>query len=102
MVAAIEKVRDAQSILASVKTYEMQRQQLAQQELITRQLQMIIDKQQNIEQPQHEDGRMSGKRRSFTPSETELTNIGEGKAADVGSPIGRNVNEGDSNAAKEE
>ena len=102
MVAAIEKLRDAQSILASVKAHEMQRQQLAQQEQITRQLQMIIDKQQNIEQAQEEDGRISGERRPFTPSETEPTNIGEGIAADEDSPIGRNVNEEDSNVTKEE
>ena len=76
MVAAVESVRDARSILASVKTYDMQRQQLAQQERIARQLQVIIDKQQSIEQPQGEDGHMRGDRRPFTPSDTEPTDIG--------------------------
>ena len=102
MVTAVEKVRDAQSILASVKSYEMQRQQLDQQERITRQLQMIIDKQQDIEQPQEEDGRVSRERRLFRPSETEPTNIGGGPAAGEDSPIERNINEEDSNAAEVE
>ena len=102
MVAAIEKVRDAQSILASVKSYEMQRQQLDQQERIARQLQMIIDKQQGIEQPQEEDGRVSSDRRPFRPSETEPTNIGEGPAAGEDPPIERNINEEDRNAAEVE
>ena len=102
MVAAVEKIRDAQSILASVKTYEMQRQQLDQQEQITRQLRMIIDRQQNVEQRQENDGRVSRERRPFAPLETEYTNIGEGTATGEDSPIERNINEGDNNAVEEE
>ena len=102
MFTAVEAVRDAQSTLASVKIYEMQREQLVQQQQIQKQLQMLIDKQQNIEQPQEEDRRMSSERRPFTPSEAEPTNIGEGTAADGDSPIGRSTNEEDSNAVEEE
>lgn len=103
MVAAIEAVRDAQSTLASVKMYEMQRQQLVQQEQVTKQLQMLIDKQKNTEQPQKQDGCGSRERSPFTPSEKEHTNIGGDMTAGEDSPIKRNVelNEEDSNATKD-
>ncbi len=104
MVNAVEAVRDAQSTLASVKTYEMQRQQLLQQEQITKQLQMLIDKQKNIEQPQEQDRRVSRGRSSFAHSDTEHTNIGEDTAAGEDAPTRRNfqVNEEDSDAAEDE
>ena len=101
-VAAVEKVRDAQSTLASVKIYEMQREQLIQQEQIKKQLQMLIDKQENTEQPQKQDGRGDRESSPFTPLETEPTDIGEGTATDEDSPIERNINEEDGNAAEEE
>ena len=104
MVAAVEKVRDAHSTIASVKIYEMQRQQLLQQEQITKQLQMLIDKQKNIKQSHEQDGRVSGERSLSPHSDTEHTNIGEGIAAGVDSPIRRNIqlNEEDINAAADE
>ena len=104
MVNAIEAVRDAQSTLASVKTYEMQRQQVLQQEHITKQLQTLIDKQNNIEQPQEQDGHVSRERSSFTPLETEHTTRGKDTAAAEDAPVRRNVqvNEDDSNMAEDE
>lgn len=102
MVTAVEAVRDAQSTLASVKIYEMQRQQLVQQEQIKKQLQMLIDKQKNTEQPQKREGQGSRERSPFTLSETVPTNAGEGTAAGEDSPIECNINEEDSNAAEEE
>lgn len=104
MVNAIEAVRDAQSTLASVKTYEMQRQQLLQQEQMTKQLQMLIDKQKHTEQPQEQDGRLSRERSSSQQSDTEHTNVGEGIAVGEDPPVRRNVqvDEDDSNAAEDE
>ena len=104
MVNAIEAVRDAQSTLAAVKTYEMQRQQLLQQEQVSKQLQTLIDKQKNSEQPQEQDGRVSGERSSFTPSEREHTNIGKDTAAAEDAPVTRSgqVTEEDSDAAEDE
>ena len=101
MVAAVEKIRDAQSILASVKTYEMQREQLVQQEQIKKQLQMLIDKQENTEQLQKNDVRVSRERRPFAPSDAESTNIGEGTATGEDSPIERNINGEDSTTEEE-
>ena len=103
MVAAVEAARDAQSTLGSVRMCEMQRQQLVQQEQITKQLQMLVDKQKNTEQPRKQDGRGSGERSSFTPSEMEHTTTRGDIAAGEDSPIKRSVqsNEEDSNASRD-
>ena len=103
MVTAVEAARDAQSTLGSVKMCEMQRQQLVQQEQITKQLQMLVDKQKNTEQPQKQDGRGSRERSSFTPSEMEHTTTRGDIAAGEDSPIKRSVqsNEEDSNASRD-
>ena len=77
MVAAVEKVRDAHSTIASVKIYEMQRQQLLQQEQMTKQLQMLIDKQKNIEQPQEQAGRLSMGRSPSTHLDTGTQTLGK-------------------------
>ena len=104
MVTAVETVRDAQRTLASTKTYEMQRQQLLQQEQITKQLQLLIDQQKNIEQPQEQNGRVSKKRSPSALSEIEHMNNGEDTTAGEDPPVRHNVqaNEGDSNAAENE
>ncbi len=91
MVTAVETFRDAQSTLASVRTNEMQRQQLVQQEQIAKQLQMLIDKQNGIEQPQEQDGRVSRERSPSTHSKIEHTNSGGDTTAVEDPPIRHNV-----------
>ena len=104
MVTAVEKVRDAHSTIACVKIFETQRQHLLQQEQMTRQPQMPMDKQKKIVQPQGQAGRLSVERSPSTHSDTQHTNIGEDTAAGEDPPIRRigQINEDDSNAVEDE
>ena len=77
VVTAVEKVRDAHSTIASRKIFKMQRQQLLQRNQVTRQMQMSIDKQMKIKQPQGQAGRLSMGRSPSPHSDTQHTTIGK-------------------------
>ena len=71
---------------------------------MTKQLQILIDKQKNIEKPQEQARALNMERSPSTHSDTEHINSGEDTAADKDPPVRRNVqrNEEDSNAAEDE